>query len=556
MTWMRPLLAGVLLAASAVKAESILTAEKQQQVHSIFAEIDKTDVPGCAVGVYHDSGSVFTHGYGSANLELDASITPDSLFNIASVTKQFTAAALTLLEQQGKLSFDDNIRKYLPEMPDYGSPITIDHLVHHTSGLRTYDELHFMAGYTPPDYISMQKSYRAIRRQKALNFTPGERHEYSNTGYLLTALIIEKVSGQPFTEFMQENLFAPLGMTHSQFADDHRKVMKNRASAYEPDENGVFMAGISNWEAVGSSGLFTSINDLMKWEQQLHSPKLGGESFTALLLQEGQLNNGQRVPYARGLHKSEHHGKPAVMHGGYWAGYKSEIVRLPQEKLSVAVLCNNTYADPTGYAFRVIDVMLDIAPPPSEGPASEAKQPVSVKVPPEVFDRYTGNYAFMPGQVLTVSRQGDKYLLANNGGAELPLIAQSQTQFLFPMFGATLNFVAEENSPHIKWSWSDGNSMDLPKLVKASLTDAQLQSLAGTYESKDLGISYTLIAKNGNLIAQSGFSDPITLMPTDEKTFVGDDFKLLNVTFATDENGIETLSVGAGRTNGFVFFKR
>ncbi len=240
------------------------------RVDKLFAQWDKPGSPGCALAVIENGKTIYERGYGSANLECNIPITPESVFYVGSCSKQFTAMSIALLAHQGKLSLDDDIRKYVPEMPDYGSPITVRQLIHHTSGLRDYLSLLGIAGldfgsYHKPDVLEL------IARQKELNFKPGDQYLYSNSGYFLLAVIVERVSGKSFREFTQENIFKPLGMTHTHFHDDYTMLIKNRASGYFPADQGAFRNFISTFDCVGSGGLFTSVEDLYFWDQNFYA---------------------------------------------------------------------------------------------------------------------------------------------------------------------------------------------------------------------------------------------------------------------------------------------
>ncbi len=227
------------------------------QVDALFAAYDKPDSPGCALAVVQDGTVIYQRGYGCANLDYDLPITPESVFHVASVSKQFTALAILLLEADGKLAVADDIRQYLPEMPNYGATITIQHMIHHASGLRDQWDILSMAGWDyVDDLITSQHVLNLAVRQQHLNFKPGAEHVYCNTGYTLLAIIVARVSGQSFREFTHDRIFQPLGMSHTHFHDDHSEVVKNRAMAYTPYEDG-FQISIPTFDTVGATSLFT-----------------------------------------------------------------------------------------------------------------------------------------------------------------------------------------------------------------------------------------------------------------------------------------------------------
>jgi CubicO group peptidase (beta-lactamase class C family) len=238
------------------------------RVGAIFARWNKPDSPGCALAVIKDGRIVYKRGYGMANLEYDIPISPSSVFYAGSVSKQFAAMNIALLAQQGKLNLDDNIRKYLPELPDYNPPITIRHLIHHTSGLRDGWELIGLAGRRLDDPYSMDDILELTKRQRELNFTPGERHLYSNTGYWMLGLIVERASGKTLARYAEENIFKPLGMSHTRFNDDHTTILKNRAVGYAPRKEGGFRLDIVNNDLVGAGGVWTTVEDLTLWDPE------------------------------------------------------------------------------------------------------------------------------------------------------------------------------------------------------------------------------------------------------------------------------------------------
>ena len=281
---------------------SFLAGQITVKVNRLFAPWDKPDSPGCALAIIKDGRLIYKRGYGMANLELNVPITPQTVFYVGSCSKQFVAFCIALLAQQKKLSLDDDIRKYIPEMPDYGMPITINHLIHHTSGLRDYLSLEEIAGI-PLGFYHQQQALKLIARQRALNFRPGEEYLYSNSGYLLLAEIVARVSGQSLASFAQEKIFKPLGMKNSRFHDDYSKLIKNRASGYFPDNEGKdkFKNFISTFDCVGSGGLYTSVEDLFLWDQNFYHHHLGGPDLTQMMEKPGRLNNGQKLHYGFGL---------------------------------------------------------------------------------------------------------------------------------------------------------------------------------------------------------------------------------------------------------------
>src|SRR5262249_25139983 len=296
------------------------------RVDALFAQWNKPDSPGCALAVIKEGRIIYERGYGMANLEYDTPITPSSVFYAGSVSKQFAAMSIALLARQGKLRLDDNIHKYLPELPDYNPPITIRHPIHHTSGLRDGLELIGLAGRRTDDPYDLDDILELTKRQEELNFTPGERHLYSNTGYWMLALIVRRASGQTLAQYAQENIFKPLGMSHSRFNDDHTSILRNRAVGYAPQKEGGFRLDIVSNDLVGAGGLWTTVEDLSLWDQNFYSATVGGPEVIRELLTPGVLNNGEQLDYAFGLVVGHYKGLRIVDHGGALAGSRADLV--------------------------------------------------------------------------------------------------------------------------------------------------------------------------------------------------------------------------------------
>jgi CubicO group peptidase (beta-lactamase class C family) len=351
--------AACLLLASCRGAQAQDGDSRQDAVDKIFAGFAKPASPGCAVGVYRDGKMIYAKGYGLANLEQNVSITPKTLFDIGSTSKQFTAASILLLEKQGKLSLNDDVRKYIPELPDYGKKITILHLLNHTSGLRDYLTLMELAGINTDNVTTDEDALWFVARQKALNFDPGSEWLYSNTGFFLLSVIVKRISGKTLREFAAENIFTPLKMSDTQFRDDHTQLIPNRALAYEPKENkDGYTLDVSYFEQTGDGAVHTSVEDLLKWDENFYTGQIGGKAFLAEIQEQARLNNGKLLEYAKGLSIENYRGLRTVRHGGSWGGYRAELLRFPEQHFSVACLCNAGNADPEKRAEQTAEVYL------------------------------------------------------------------------------------------------------------------------------------------------------------------------------------------------------
>ena len=331
----------------------------EAQVDEILTPWDRADFPGCAVSVMHDGTVVYAQGYGMANLEYGIPIVPSSVFHVASVSKQFTAMAVALLASDGRLSWNHDIRMYVPEVPVFGTRITLRHLVHHTSGLRDQWSLLHMAGWRfEADVVRQEDVLDLVSRQTAPNFEPGVQYLYSNTGFTLLALVVERVARKTLREFAEERIFGPLGITNTHFHDDHQMIIENRAYAYAPDRDGTLHLSVPDFDVVGATNLFTSVEDMARWDRNFYKGRVGGREVLEQLLTRGVLNGGETISYASGLVHGTHRGFETVGHGGSDAGYRSHYVRFPRQRLSVVVLCNAPSSNPRDLSQRVADIYL------------------------------------------------------------------------------------------------------------------------------------------------------------------------------------------------------
>jgi CubicO group peptidase (beta-lactamase class C family) len=326
-------------------------------VDRVFAKWT-TSTPGCAVGVANSGRQVLAKGYGTADLEHDVAITPDTIFEAGSVSKQFTAASVLLLAHEKKLSLDDLARKYVPELPQYSPDITVRHMLNHTSGLRDWGSVAGIAGWPRTTRVHTHAHVlEIVHHQQSLNFTPGTRWSYSNTGFNLAAIIVERVSGMSFQEFTRARLFQPLGMTHTSWRDDYTRIVKGRAVAYREHDK-AFYTDMPFENVYGNGGLLTTVGDLLKWNEHFDAAPEGDPLSTVEQQQAGRFSDGRTHGYALGLFVGKYKGVREVYHSGSTAGYNAFLTRFPDQHLSVAVLCNATSAQATQYAHAVADLYL------------------------------------------------------------------------------------------------------------------------------------------------------------------------------------------------------
>jgi CubicO group peptidase (beta-lactamase class C family) len=528
------------------------------RVDEAFARFDKPDSPGCALAVIKDGQIIYKRGYGMSNLEYAVPISPSSIFHIASISKEFTAMAIVMLAQQGKLSLDDDVRKYVPEVPNLGERITIRHLIHHTSGLRDQWALLEMAGWREDDVITEGDILDLISRQKALNFKPGDEHLYSNTGYTLLAVIVKRVSGQSLRDFADANIFKPLGMTRTHFHDDHSMIVKDRTSAYQPRTGGGLKVSIPVFDTYGATSLFTTVEDLAKWDQNFVDRKVGGDSVMEQMLTPGVLNSGKKLTYAFGLSIGEYKGLKTVGHGGSDAGYRADFVRFPDQRFSVVCLCNLSTTNPSMLTRRVADIYLaeQFKQPPPQAKPTAPQVASTVKLTEQELASKTGVYT-EPKTETTVRLEMKDGKLTAAMGPGFPLVPLTKDRF--QVFGAaTVTFEGTANGhPQRMLVLNEGEKEPLVfEYVAASAAPAaaQLAEYAGSYYSEELDTRYTVIVKDDKLVVRRRKFEDATLTPKSS-----DEFTVANVgtiKFLRDsQKRVAGFELNAGRVRHLRFAK-
>jgi CubicO group peptidase (beta-lactamase class C family) len=508
-----------------VAAQEAPRSDVEARVDAVFAEWDHTDTPGCAVGVYRDGTMVYAHGYGMADLERGVVITPRTVFDIGSTSKQFAAASILLLQQQGRLSLDDEARRYVPELPAYSRPVTIRHLLHHTSGLRDYIGLLTLAGARIDDVTTADDAIAMISRQKRLNFEPGTEHLYSNSGYFLLSIIVERVAGQSLRDFAAEQIFGPLGMERTQYLGSYDDIVTDRALAYSPRAGGL-RADMSRWLQLGDGAVFTTVEDLLNWDRNFYDGRVGGDELVAALQTTDTLENGEALTYARGLVMGDYRGARTVSHGGAWGGYRAELLRFPDHRFSVATLCNLGTTNPSRLARQVAEIYLADVLDPGAMPRSPGDAVVNddeVDVPVQALLELAGTYRDPVSRVLRTFEfdEGTLYLATSGPRYELrPRDARS-----FDLVGApaavSLAFEPGPGTPAIRLRWTiDGQRPALLERIEiVEPTAEELAHYAGTFRSDELEALFSLEpAGTGLLLHRRGAADQ-RFRPTTEDEF-------------------------------------
>jgi CubicO group peptidase (beta-lactamase class C family) len=474
----------------------------EPKVDQLFSEWDKPDSPGCALAIIKDGTIIYKKGYGIADLEHDVPITAETVFYIGSTSKQFVAMCILLLEEQGKLSLDDDIRKYLPEFPEYDIPITIRQLIHHTSGIRDYLSLWYLSGKNYLDHMPEDGVYEMICRQKDLNFSPGERHMYSNSCYFLLALIVKKASGQSLKEFAQKNIFNVLGMKNSHFQDDNTYIIKNRAFSYSINERGEFTNLIMRFALVGSGGLYTTVEDLFLWDQNFYHNKLGksGQKLIEKMHENGKLNNGQEINYAFALVNGTYRGLKTVQHDGALAGYRAKLIRFPGQKFSIVLLSNLGTFNPNPLAYKIADLYLAGSFKTVKAKAKKEKAPMKRKIislKPTSYNKYIGRYKFEEGFIATISKKNNKLMAQTTGPRKVEIFPESETKFFLEAADMKFSFQKEIDGHFHQLTFHNRGQDSIGKRIESvPLTEEQLKEYAGDYYSDELQTVYKIYCKD------------------------------------------------------------
>ncbi len=505
------------------------------------AKTNPMPAPGCAVGVSLDGQTVFEKAFGLAEMEHNIPNTPQTIFESGSVAKQFTAAALVLLQQDGKLKIDDPVRKYIPELPDYGKLLTIRHILTHTAGLRDWGSVMALTGAGRGDRVVTQPiALDVIYKQKALDFEPGAEYSYSNSGYQLAAEIVERVSGKKFGEFVGERIFKPLGMTNSSWREDYRRLVPGRAQGYSKSgPNGPWMLNMPIMNVIGNGGMLTTVGDWLKWNAALDA-KMFGEPFVKEMETQGVLNDGRKISYALGLDVGSYKGMKEIAHSGGTAGYQTYLARFPEKKLSVAALCNGAPPFSGDIVYSVVDEIF--------GPFPTPAQPEGVKIAEEQLKKYVGtwrNEKTRNANTIAV----EKGELKLNGG---PLRPMADGTFL--LGDRKVTFASKESGPMVsEISNADGSITRLIFEQPWAPTAAELLSVAGDWHSDEAGVTAAFAVEGEKAFIVVKPTIKLPLRPVYKDAFSGPGYV---VWFTRDATGkIEKMHVGGSRMRDMPFVR-
>ncbi len=487
-------------------------------VDSIFASFDGTRTPGCAVGVSEEGEPLLFRAYGMADLEHDVPNTANTIFEPGSVSKQVTAAATILLALDGKLSLDDDVRKYIPELPDFGEVVTIRHLLNHTSGLRDWGSVAGIEGWPRTRRAHTHVHVLDIlSRQESLNYRPGDFYSYTNSGYNLQAILIGRLAGMSFADFTRERIFEPLGMTRTSWRDDFTRVVKDRAIAYSRSRDDGQWHTLMPFEDVhGNGGLLTTVEDLLKFTRNLETGEVGGPRFIEEMHRQGVLNSGRTISYASGLMIGSYRGVPEVQHSGSTAGYRGHLARYPDQGVAVAVMCNTATANAGGLLHQVADLYL------GEAVAEGGPEPTvagAIDLTQERLEALTGGYRDTRTGVLERIAATEDGLRV--GGAVVrPL---SPTRFESPD-GTSITFESApfaDGRPAAVMDTPSGDGIRLEPVPTFTPTRSQLAEYEGTYRSDEAEATYTVVVDEEGLVLKDRWGEARPLRPLYPDVFSG-----------------------------------
>ena len=528
---------------------------KSQNLDNIESKVDelctswKDDTPGGVVGVIKDGELIFSKAYGMASLEYEIPNTLETKFNIASVSKQITAYAIVLLQERGELSVDDDVRDYIPELPAFDQPITIRHLLTHTSGLRNFQNMLGMAGWRQGDPMTNDDLLHFISKQKDLNFPVGEEYLYCNTGFVLATYIVERITGQDFKDWTNENIFDPLGMYDTDYREDMTRVHTRTATSYNQENSTTFSSPLEFYNYMGNGNIYTTIGDMAKWISHLGS----GHQNISELTTQGILNNGDTLTYALGIGVGEYRGHRRWSHGGSIGGYRSNLQYYPDDGIGIVVISNFNRGNPGNISIEIARYVLNIEEREASESTPEPKYPaLTDKIEQDIskFNKYSGAY-YVQGVVVDVySREGVGYMYAKGETPEFPVMAASDTSYFNPLGGISIYFI--ENGERMVIN-RNGSILYGEKL-KVNTDD--FQQFVGTYYSPELDTRYTISIKDDKLVCHHQRHGSFNLYPLSSGVIKSTLFAFADATVVSWPNGeVQGLKVSNGRVRNMWFRK-
>lgn len=480
----------------------VFTANAQSIPDSVAEKIDKlfsswtTQTPGCAVGVVRNDSLIFSRGYGMANLEYGIPVSPETIFHMASVSKQFAAYSIVLLANEGKLKLEDDVRKYLPWFPDLKEKITIRHILNHTSGIRDQWQLLAIAGTRIDDVIKQEHIVKILSQQKELNFKPGDKYFYSNSGYTMAAEIVQSVTGKTLRQFTDSAIFKPLGMANTHFHDDYTELVKNRAYSYQREGPFSFSNSILSYSVAGATSLFTNINDLSKWATNFYRPVAGTNADIRLLVENGILNDGSKIDYALGIMSNTYKGYKQYSHSGGDAGYRTYFAVFPELKMGFMVFGNLPEVNVYQRTYQIADLFITDttnaalpAKPAVDSSRATLKDTINIR-------KYVGEYISDEGTLFNFVLKNNRFYWQRYGNSDL-LLPVGKDSFVVanaPDVKFTFSHKNKQTSVYQSWPGADRT------LTHSANATRRLESYAGVYYSAELDCKYSIVLEDGKLV--------------------------------------------------------
>lgn len=473
------------------------TTDLTARIDSLVNTFAQPGTPGCAIGVVRDGKVLYKKTSGLSNLDYRIPVTDSTVFNLASVSKQFTAYLVLLLEKEGKLSLNDTMQKYIPELRNYGHAITIRQLLHHTSGIPPSDNLRLFIGISQEMPWDTEDEFNMIQIYQKLNFKPNEEHIYSNAGYYLLTRIIEKAEGKPFSQCIKEKVFQPLKMETATIYDSPGKIILNRASGYRKAGENYSETNTEGESIFGSTNMYASVNDMINWTINLNTASLGGKQMVDRLINPTDtLNNGDTINYTYGLSVRKHKGLKFVDHGGFTMGFKTQLMHLPEAGFSVFVLSNNESTNPWDIAIKITDWYLE-----DQLKSDPKKERREIEINKELYKLYMGSYIMPDGMVLRFDNENDTLKLIIPGAPKFIMYPEKDNEFFMKDFDAQCTFVKDSKGKvnEIIWHQNNQNPKGVRYTEPKPLTQKELQSFTGKYEIPEFNISYPVTLKDKEL---------------------------------------------------------
>lgn len=536
----------MVLTAPAVQAKP--TSNQLAVIAKLFPDAAKTDIPGCTLDVRKDGKPIYALTYGLANLEFPTPIKPDTIFEAGSVSKQFIGAGLALLATQGKLSLDDDIRKYVPELPEYGAVVTIRNLLNNTSGIRDWHDLTELQGWGEGVRAHTQDfAIKLIAAQKGLNFAPGSEYAYSNSNFILGAAIIARVSGKTLDAFSQDAFFKPMGMTKTQWRKDFRDTVPGRAQGYGEADGGVWKLDMPFESTMGGGGLLSTIDDLQTWGKNISAPTPANAAWVALLTEPGKLTNGRKIRYALGIEPDAIKGVPVLEHSGWSAGYKAYLGLAPSQRLSAAILCNTSAINTEDVGPQVLGAFID------ERPAA----PIAVVAPPAAGDALT---AKLPGKYRIATTGAIVELTAKDGGVSFnggPPFRGGAGNLYRNDDGsreASVTLTPKGDIAAVRLTRTNNSDLELIPITPWAAGAKDLKTFEGTYTNAETDSAFVVRADGGALVVTGANDLRWDVKPIYQDMFEGEGYATWRFAFLRDAKGkIAAMTLTRARTRAIRF---